>query len=120
MRARPTRWRRLLLCGRESPKKREQQLLKMSAARLTRPLLPRWPQLSNAAIGRTLSEGELRQLSAKLEESLRRETVALRADNADLRASLTEALRICAEERKEREKKSRVEEDAQSDTQRRI
>lgn len=53
--------------------------------------------------GRELVEGELRLLSAKLEEALARETVALRADNADLRASLTEALRICAEERKERQ-----------------
>lgn len=52
---------------------------------------------------REFGEGELRQLSSKLEESLARETVALRADNADLRASLTEALRICAEERKERQ-----------------
>merc|ERR1719199_1919866 len=53
--------------------------------------------------GRELGEDMMRQLSAKLEEALARETVALRADNADLRASLTESLRLLAEERKERQ-----------------
>ena len=42
----------------------------------------------------------MRQVSAKLVEALARETVAIRADNADLRASLTEALRLRADERK--------------------
>lgn len=50
-----------------------------------------------------LNHGSLRQLSAKLEESLARETVALRADNADLRSSLTEAMRLLAAEKKERQ-----------------
>ena len=45
----------------------------------------------------------MRQVSAKLEEALARETVALRADRADLRASLTESFRLLAEERKERQ-----------------
>merc|ERR1719428_85643 len=53
--------------------------------------------------GRELGEGAMRQVSAKLEEALARETVALRADNADLRASLTESLRLLADERKERQ-----------------
>eukprot|EP00746_Dinoflagellata_sp_MGD_P007726 gnl/MRDRNA2_/MRDRNA2_115360_c0_seq1.p1 gnl/MRDRNA2_/MRDRNA2_115360_c0~~gnl/MRDRNA2_/MRDRNA2_115360_c0_seq1.p1 ORF type:complete len:1084 (-),score=338.06 gnl/MRDRNA2_/MRDRNA2_115360_c0_seq1:73-3324(-) len=53
--------------------------------------------------GREQTEGELRQHCVKLEESLARETVALRADNADLRSSLTEVLRVTAEERKERQ-----------------
>ena len=42
-------------------------------------------------------------MSAKLEEALARETVALRSDNSDLRASLTESLRLLAEERNERQ-----------------
>jgi len=46
---------------------------------------------------------EARSVTAKLEETLSRETVALRADNADLRASVTEALRLLSEERKERQ-----------------
>ena len=45
----------------------------------------------------------MRQVSAKLEVALARENVALRADNADLRASLTESLRLLAEERNERQ-----------------
>merc|ERR1719375_2797403 len=53
--------------------------------------------------GREIGEEAMRQLSMKLEEALARETVALRADNADLRASLTESLRLLAEERKERQ-----------------
>merc|ERR1719171_878760 len=53
--------------------------------------------------GREIGEEAMRQLSMKLEEALARETVALRADNADLRASLTESLRLLAEERRERQ-----------------
>jgi len=60
-------------------------------------------QLMEERSGRELGEGAMRQLSAKIEETLARETVALRADNADLRASLTECLRFLAEERKERQ-----------------
>ena len=41
----------------------------------------------------------MRQASVRFEEALTRETVALRADNADLRASLPESLRLLAEER---------------------
>eukprot|EP00928_Gymnodinium_smaydae_P095200 TRINITY_DN8149_c3_g1_i2.p1 TRINITY_DN8149_c3_g1~~TRINITY_DN8149_c3_g1_i2.p1 ORF type:complete len:2243 (+),score=670.98 TRINITY_DN8149_c3_g1_i2:128-6730(+) len=50
--------------------------------------------------GRQITETAMRQLSAKLEEGLSRETVALRADCSDLRASLTEALGLLAEEKK--------------------
>jgi len=63
-------------------------------------------QLFEERGGRELGEGSMRQLIAKLEETLARETVALRADNADLRASLTEALRLLAEERRERQSDS--------------
>ena len=45
----------------------------------------------------------MRQASVRFEEDLTRETVALRADNADLRASLPESLRHLAEERNERQ-----------------
>jgi len=60
-------------------------------------------QLLEEKGGREMGEGSMRQLTAKIEETLARETVALRADNADLRASLTESLRLLAEERKERQ-----------------
>jgi len=59
--------------------------------------------LLNERSGRELGEGAMRQLSAKLEETLARETTSLRSDNSDLRASLTEALRLLAEERRERQ-----------------
>merc|ERR1719399_2389833 len=50
-----------------------------------------------------IGEEGMRQLTLKLQEALSRETVALRADNADLRTSLADALRLVAEERKERQ-----------------
>jgi len=53
--------------------------------------------------GRENGEVSMRQLISKLEETVARETVTVRADNADLRTSLTEALRLLAEERKERQ-----------------
>jgi hypothetical protein len=53
--------------------------------------------------GRELGENATRHLSAQIEETLARETTTLRADNADLRASLTESLRLLAEERRERQ-----------------
>lgn len=59
--------------------------------------------LHEERVNADLNHGNMRQLSAKLEESLARETVALRADNADLRSSLTEALRLLAAEKKERQ-----------------
>lgn len=59
--------------------------------------------LAEERSGRDQAESDLRQHCVKLEESLARETVALRADNADLRSSLTEVLRVSAEERKERQ-----------------
>ena len=53
--------------------------------------------------GRELGENAIRHLSSQIEETLARETTTLRADNADLRASLTESLRLLAEERRERQ-----------------
>jgi len=58
--------------------------------------------LSQERNARETEDAALRQMGAKIEESLARETVVLRADNADFRASLTDTLRLLSEERKER------------------
>jgi len=52
--------------------------------------------------GASQSTGDVRQLNLRVEELLQREAGALRADGLDLRASLTEALRLLDEERRER------------------
>lgn len=53
--------------------------------------------------GASQSTGDVRQLNLRVEELLQREAGALRADGLDLRASLTEALRLLDEERRERQ-----------------
>eukprot|EP00929_Paragymnodinium_shiwhaense_P073377 TRINITY_DN37374_c0_g1_i1.p1 TRINITY_DN37374_c0_g1~~TRINITY_DN37374_c0_g1_i1.p1 ORF type:complete len:2106 (-),score=704.72 TRINITY_DN37374_c0_g1_i1:95-6412(-) len=65
--------------------------------------LPSREQLMEEIRAQDNSENVMRQLTAKFEEAVARETVALRADNADLRSSLTEALRLLSEERKDRQ-----------------
>lgn len=49
------------------------------------------------------SAGDVREMRLRVEEALQKEAGVLRADGLDLRASLTEALRLLDEERRERQ-----------------
>ena len=81
----------------------EQLRREVSALRLKAEAAAPRAALIEERSGRELGEGAMRQASVKFAEALTRETVALRADNAALRASLPESLRLLAEERNERQ-----------------